>query len=209
MPVSTTGNGRIDSAASPPNAGFRNTPKELLKLAKRYDTRADRLSRRVSDSRFNLAVISPVLRGSPDLAHGLEEPAIAHDGLGQEDPDGREERCAASGTKSRRKGDFLGSGTGQKCVSSPVADDVESLPPTGVKRRRRRRPSRRAAATDSTPISGRPPNRPACSDPGPALTVSWAPPDETGGRRDVVLHPVGVATRSRHQHKAFAGEPTS
>lgn len=78
-------------------------------------------------------MISPVLRGSPDLAHGLEEPAIAHDGLGQEDPDGREERCAASGTKRRRKGGFLGSGTGQKCASSPVADDVESLPANGRK----------------------------------------------------------------------------
>jgi hypothetical protein len=76
-------------------------------------------------------VISPVLRGSLDLAHGLEEPAVAHDGVGQEDLGGREERCAASGTKSRRKGGFLGSGTGQKCVSSPVADDVESLPANG------------------------------------------------------------------------------
>jgi len=34
------------------------TQKELLKLAKRYDTRADRLSRRVSDTWINLAVIS-------------------------------------------------------------------------------------------------------------------------------------------------------
>jgi hypothetical protein len=31
------------------------------------------------------------------------------------------------------EGVFLGSGTGQKCVSSPVADDVESLPANGRK----------------------------------------------------------------------------
>ena len=34
-------------------------------------------------------MISPVLRGSLDLAHGLEEPAVAHDGVGQEDLGGR------------------------------------------------------------------------------------------------------------------------
>jgi hypothetical protein len=31
------------------------------------------------------------------------------------------------------EGVFLGSGTGQKCVSSPVADDVDSLPANGRK----------------------------------------------------------------------------
>ena len=35
--------------------------------------------------------------------------------------------------REQPEGVFLGSGTGQKCVSSPVADDVESLPANGRK----------------------------------------------------------------------------
>jgi hypothetical protein len=49
------------------------------------------------------------------------------------------------------EGVFLGSGTGQKCVSSPVTNDLGACRPTGVNRRHRHRPSRRAAATDATP----------------------------------------------------------
>jgi hypothetical protein len=45
MPGSITANWRIRSAASLPKCRLPYTQRELLKLAKRYDTRADRVGR--------------------------------------------------------------------------------------------------------------------------------------------------------------------
>jgi hypothetical protein len=65
------------------------------------------------------------------------------------------ERCAASGTESRRKGSSLAAGPGKNAFHRRWPMNVESLPANGCKTRRRR-PSRRATATDATPISGPP-----------------------------------------------------
>jgi hypothetical protein len=72
------------------------------------------------------------------------------------------------------EGVFLRSGTGQKCVSSPVADDVETLPANGRKTPPAP-PSRPATATDATPISGPPAHGRAFAALPGALLLSAAP----------------------------------
>jgi len=62
-----------------------------------------------------------------------KKPAVAHDGVGQENLGGRGRTLRRVRYREPPEGGVLGSGTGQKCVSSPVADDVESLPANGRK----------------------------------------------------------------------------
>ena len=83
------------------------------------------------------------------------------------------------------KGVFLGSGTGQKCVSSPVADDVERPPANG---RKAEAPllaveTRRCEACDADFRPGRPWSR-FCGPALPAARVSqtcWAQPSPKFG----------------------------
>jgi hypothetical protein len=64
------------------------------------------------------------------------------------------DRCAASGTESHRRGSFSAAGPGKNAFHRRWPMTWRGRRQTGVKRKRRCWPSRRAAARHATPISG-------------------------------------------------------